>query len=953
MSDAQLLDRFVARRDEAAEAAFEELVIRHGPMVLQVCRGVLHDAHDAEDAFQAVFLVLANRARSIRRRGSVASWLFGVAHRVASRGKRSAARRHTLTQLVAERTSEGYLPAEDDPDGEILHEEINGLPERLRAPIVLCYLQGLTYAAAAHQLGLTEMAIRGRLARARERLRRRLTRRGVTAPAGLLVAGAAGHAQVAIPRTLIQSTSRIALGFLAGNTASILARGVLNSMFLDQLRVATVLFCLGIGGSYWAWHALATGFDGKGQSNPDPAVVRAPAASPPPRADRYGDPLPPGAVMRLGTVRFRQPPLFKQIVYSPDGRIVVTDGGPDCLVVRDARDGRSLHRIDPQIEYIQDSVFSPDGRMIATVGYQERERGRNVAANHLTLTEAATGRQVRRAGWDDRWDDHDLAEKVAYSVDGQTVATVSLNGKLRLWDAATAELRREERLGEGRSRLALAFSPDGASRMLAIAWQQAIDVWNVGQVRRTRRIAIERDYSPDCLAFSPDGSTLAAGVASPGAEIRLWNVGDGALLRRLKSRKNAHASDLAFSPDGKVLAAIGWGSPLASFETATGKELELLAGAGLVEGPLAFSPDGRTFATTGDRQALHFWDLATGRDRLATPDVHQGDVAALAFLADGKTLVSGSRDRTARVWDLATGRSTRMFPHANWVNIVAVSADGSLLATDSVFPTWGEVYVWDLRTGERRHAWRVDRAKEGALIPIPRGLAFSRDGSSVTAAFGDGSLRRWDVATGKELPIAQPKLEKLPRRGLGGLDDVDQAVFSPDGRSVALIGEGWVQVMDLANGDRRFKETSGDWSLLLKAAFAPDGQSLATVRPGPSKVDQGADRSHSSPPTITIVWLDSRTGQVRREIEVPESYVKSLAFSPDGQSLAVGTLSVHPVRGIIRLFRLRDKQEIQTIEAPCPWIEALTFTPDGRRIVAGLADTSIVIWDVRPMDERR
>ena len=134
MSDAQLLDRFVSRRDEAAEAAFEELVIRHGPMVLRVCRSVLHDAHDAEDAFQAVFLVLANRAGSIRRSGSVASWLFGVAHRVAIRGKRSAARRRALNQLVAERTSESYLPSENDLDWEILHEEIHRLPERLRAP---------------------------------------------------------------------------------------------------------------------------------------------------------------------------------------------------------------------------------------------------------------------------------------------------------------------------------------------------------------------------------------------------------------------------------------------------------------------------------------------------------------------------------------------------------------------------------------------------------------------------------------------------------------------------------------------------------------------------------------------------------------------------------------------------------------------------------------------------
>jgi RNA polymerase sigma factor (sigma-70 family) len=206
LSDAQLLDRFASRRDEAAEAAFEELVARHGPMVLRICRGVLHDAHDAEDAFQAVFLVLASRAGSIRRSGSVASWLFGVAQRVACRARRGAARRQRLNRIVAERTSGSDPSGETDLDSAPLHEEIDGLPERLRAPVVLCYLQGLTYAAAARQLGLSEVAVRGRLARARERLRYRLTRRGVTVPAGLLAAGAASLAQAAIPLTLIHST---------------------------------------------------------------------------------------------------------------------------------------------------------------------------------------------------------------------------------------------------------------------------------------------------------------------------------------------------------------------------------------------------------------------------------------------------------------------------------------------------------------------------------------------------------------------------------------------------------------------------------------------------------------------------------------------------------------------------------------------------------------------------
>jgi RNA polymerase sigma factor (sigma-70 family) len=297
MSDAELLDRFVSRRDEVAEAAFEELVIRHGPMVLRVCRGLLHDAHDAEDAFQAVFLVLTNRARSIRRSASVASWLFGVAHRVAMQGKRGAARRRALDQLVAEQTSESYLPSADDPDGAILHEEIDRLPERLRAPVVLCYLQGLTYAQAAHRLGLSSVAIQGRLARARERLRQRLIRRGVTVPAGLVVAGAASQAQAAVPLTLIQGTTRMAMGFMAGHTAAVLARGVLTSMMLNQLKVATVLLCLGIGVSYWTWHAFAG--PAVQQGRPDQGkVAPIPASSPRP------EPTQPTVTYRLtGSVR--------------------------------------------------------------------------------------------------------------------------------------------------------------------------------------------------------------------------------------------------------------------------------------------------------------------------------------------------------------------------------------------------------------------------------------------------------------------------------------------------------------------------------------------------------------------------------------------------------------------------------------------------------------------------
>ena len=160
MSDAQLLDRFVSARGEVSEAAFAALVIRHGPMVLRVCRSLIHNAHDVEDAFQAVFFVLARRAGSIRRKGSVASWLFGVAQRVAVRARRGDARRKALLERVAARKAEPDLPTESDLDGELLYEAIRGLPERLREPVVLCYLEELTYEAAADRLELSAVVIR-------------------------------------------------------------------------------------------------------------------------------------------------------------------------------------------------------------------------------------------------------------------------------------------------------------------------------------------------------------------------------------------------------------------------------------------------------------------------------------------------------------------------------------------------------------------------------------------------------------------------------------------------------------------------------------------------------------------------------------------------------------------------------------------------------------------------
>jgi RNA polymerase sigma factor (sigma-70 family) len=243
LTDGQLLKGFLAGRDEAA---FSALADRHGPMVLRVCRQVLGDSHNAQDAFQATFLVLARKADSVQKQDSVASWLHGVARRVACRVKADEARRRTHEKRVAtelgERSSVEETPPESWPE---LHEEIARLPERYRESVVLCYLEGLSTEAAAVRLGCPRGTVLSRLARARDQLRDRLTRRGL-APTASLVAGTGALPGAAIPTDLLDATVRMCLGFmerqetaaaLASARVVDLARGVLFAMTITKLKV--------------------------------------------------------------------------------------------------------------------------------------------------------------------------------------------------------------------------------------------------------------------------------------------------------------------------------------------------------------------------------------------------------------------------------------------------------------------------------------------------------------------------------------------------------------------------------------------------------------------------------------------------------------------------------------------------------------------------------------------
>jgi RNA polymerase sigma factor (sigma-70 family) len=255
-SDGELLDCFARGRDDSA---FQELLRRHTPLVLGVCRRILHQEQDAEDAFQATFLVLASRADSICQRESLASWLHGVAYRCAARVRSSNARRRRHEGQVLPSPATVLPP---DPSwGEVrqaLDEELARLPEKYRAPLVLCYLRGMTQCEAARELGCKTGVLRGRLDRGRERLRARLARRGLALSAGLLAAGLGPETASANSAALVDSTlkaarvvaAREALTGVSGNVA-VLTKGALKTMLWTKARIVVLsvlaLGALGIG----------------------------------------------------------------------------------------------------------------------------------------------------------------------------------------------------------------------------------------------------------------------------------------------------------------------------------------------------------------------------------------------------------------------------------------------------------------------------------------------------------------------------------------------------------------------------------------------------------------------------------------------------------------------------------------------------------------------------------
>jgi RNA polymerase sigma factor (sigma-70 family) len=896
-ADVDLVGRYL----QGDPAALEAMVRRHGPAVLGVCRRMLGSGADADDAFQATFLTLTLRARSICKPAALGAWLHGVAVRCCRKalGRRA-------------RPPAGDVAGRSDPFAEVawrelrglLDEELNRLPATLRAPLILCLVESRARDEAARSLGWSLRTFDRRLARGRAVLKARLVRRGVGALGlGLGVLNAEGLT-AGVPERLVGAVCG-ARPVVPPAVRALVAPAATGFRFKLALGVVLVLGSL----------AAVSGFGGAPPAEKAPDRP-APKVEP---AEDLEDPMPVGALRRFGSTRFRYPSSFAQVALSPDGKRVAIGGGEQILVY-DTETGKRLRVLDnfwptDGAGRLPAMAFSPDGKLLAhltrygeiTARVMDVETGKEVATvtglrpdlrylqytgysppplhppegvdgNFAGLYFTDGGRRIVLVG-----------ERYVHVRDARTGAPVAKYALPTSQSGAGGAIRQET---------IVCFSPDG--RLYAVV---AGDNWQVREpamsnvlFRATVKPPASKNGRPAGLfaAISPDGKTLAI---STGAldEVQLWDITGSRLTRTLTGRatKFKMVGHLSFSADGKQVFA-GGEDVVYRWDAATGTELPALAGDTGRGPPRAFaSGDGQTLVTVDGNGLIRRWEPTTGKPLPVPLGYTTQTITNLS--ADGAYAVVADDAGRIDLWSVGENSRHELNPIGkSSARDVRFSRDGKLLAAGL---SDGTVRVWDVRTRKEIKTFRADPNGEPSAV---RGVEWSADGSCLYTTTRPGGLLAWDWREGRlrwQFPAADAARIRLSRDGKrlavirsdvwevlildGGtgkvqttLDknrqlQVECVAFSPDGRTVVTgLHGGTVYIWDAATGKYLgWLPSQGQGDVIWGIEFSRDGRHLVTA-------------SYTGP--VRVWELDTMT-QVFRRTDGPSSAL-GVSLSADGRA---------------------------------------------------------------------
>lgn len=633
-----------------------------------------------------------------------------------------------------------------------------------------------------------------------------------------------------------------------------------------------------------------------------------------PRTDWYVDPLPPGALARLGSIRLRH--VSATVAFSAGGKTLISAGADGMLRFWEPVSGKEIRRVRVQAADASafPQVFAADAETVAGLTSQD-----------IYVWDSATGKQRKRfpvdkiaiPGLEKRsaqvW-------RLALSPDGKMVA-VQLNDlkdrPLHLWNVNTGKKLFTWKLGKLRD--SLAFSSEG-KLLGTVSFNAGLQLWDTATGNEVRKIA----GAHTSLAFSADGKKVAA-VSGVGG-VKVWNVADGKECFNVEPAREHYPNFLSFAPDDKTLV-INFREDFVLYDVAAGKRLRTIPDYGR---NLAFSPDSKIAATSGP--AIHLWDLASGKEIAPRPS-HRGGVTSLAIAPDGGRAATFETGPFFRVWDSASGRPLlHVSAHKYYVRSGTFSPNGLFLVTGG---GEGILRCWDGKTGAEGRTFTIESSDPAPTNVQVMAVALSSDGERLVSVAAGGQLHVWDFATGK----------RLARRTLRGVGFDTR--FSPDLRSMADESAKDVVVSDTATG-REIITASGKAPL----AYSPDGQILATTlyqrKPQPNTAG-GGDGAGLPENAEAIVLTELATGKRLARIDTGQSGFRLLAYSPDGRTLA--TIG----RDSIRLWDAATGREIFRRTLPeeyrssdYAFVTSLAFFPSSDRLATGLLDGTTLIWDLEP-----
>jgi WD40 repeat protein len=656
------------------------------------------------------------------------------------------------------------------------------------------------------------------------------------------------------------------------------------------------------------------------------------AETPKPRLDAAGDPLPDGALARVGTRRLHHSGAVTNVVFAPDGKSLASSGNDGLVRLWETATGKEIGRFEAytgdSLGYAHALAFSPDGKTLLGGGGDGAARLWDVAAGKERLVLLGLGERVVGAA--------------CFAPDGKTVAVFGFDCVARIRDAATGkELRSFPAAWAGTSTSpVMALSPDGKALAL-VRPDEALRLVDPATGEEVKTLLGDSSRMTS-LAFSPDGKALATGWAD--GLVRVWDVATGRELRQLPGHEGAVIS-VQFSLDGRLIATADRDNAVCLWDAATGKELHRCHTAWL--SAAALSPDGRVLASASWDGTLRLWDVATGKE--LPQSAGQRPVACAALSPDGKLLATGHRGDGVCLWDASTGKPLRPLPEFDGpVTRVTFSPDGRLLAAGR---PGGGLALWEAASGKKRFEVEGDKRSGWWWHREPPLLAFTPDNRTLAAARGvpGDAVDFYDAATGKLLsssPLADPADPNARPWCL------PPAALSPDRRAIlAARGTRYPRPTDgppeggalrlhrSATGKelRQLLEAS-DERRVTDVAFAPDGHAMAAV------TSDGT----------AWVWETATGGERRRwQIDTPGEPGKwpahlvradwgvapLVAFSPDGRLLATSKAG-----GEVRVWHLATGKELHSFKGHDSWLTSLAFAAGGRLLSAG-ADGTAVIWD--------